>query len=64
MRRLRKSNWLSALYIALAVLYAVPIWSVRYMPMVDGPSHLFVTGILAVFFAGATTTSRSASVCI
>ena len=52
MRRLRKPNWLSTLYVALAALYVVPLWSVRYMPMVDGPSHLYNASILLKLITG------------
>jgi hypothetical protein len=34
------------LFFALAVLYVLPFWTVRYLPTVDGPSHTYNAWIL------------------
>ena len=35
-----------ALFLALAILYIAPVWSVRYFPTGDGPSHVYNSWIL------------------
>ena len=37
---------LRKLYVVLALLQLVPIWSVHYLPLVDGPSHLYNSSVL------------------
>ena len=41
-----------ALYVALALLYLIPIWSVDHPPTSDGPSHLYNSWILRELIAG------------
>jgi hypothetical protein len=41
------------LYIAVAGAAVVPIWSVRYLPTIDGPSHLYNSWILYSLLRGA-----------
>jgi hypothetical protein len=31
--------WIRRLFFALALAYVVPFWTVRYLPMTDGPNH-------------------------
>jgi len=33
------STWIRRLFFALALAYVVPFWTVRYLPMTDGPNH-------------------------
>jgi len=40
------------LYVAVAILAIVPIWSVRYLPTVDGPSHVYNSWILHELLRG------------
>ena len=37
---------LARIYLALSVLQLVPIWAVRYLPTVDGASHVYNAWIL------------------
>src|SRR5262245_19003292 len=46
-------RWLSRLYAAVAVVTIIPIWSVRYLPTVDGPSHVYNSWILRELVRGA-----------
>lgn len=39
-------RWTLALFVAMAILQAVPVWSVRYLPMGDGPTHLYNAWVL------------------
>src|SRR5689334_4394972 len=41
------------LYAAISVVAIVPIWSVRYLPTIDGPSHLYNSWILYSLLRGA-----------
>lgn len=41
------------LYIAVAIISVIPIWSVRYLPTVDGPSHVYNSWILYELIRGA-----------
>lgn len=50
MTRLR---WLTGLYVAVAILALVPIWSVRYLPTVDGASHVYNSWILNALLRGS-----------
>jgi hypothetical protein len=34
-------RWMRLLFVALVLLYLVPIWSVGHVPTTDGPSHLY-----------------------
>ena len=34
------------LFVALAVLHLAPIWSVRYLPLGDGPTHIYNAWVL------------------
>ncbi|MFL6236300.1 MAG: hypothetical protein ACJ76N_24425 [Thermoanaerobaculia bacterium] len=43
----REERWLRALFLALALLYLVPFWSVHYLPTVDGPCHTYNSWVLA-----------------
>jgi hypothetical protein len=38
--------WTRRLFLALALLYAVPAWTVHYLPTVDGPCHTYNAWIL------------------
>ncbi|MFL6193232.1 MAG: hypothetical protein ACJ75H_03620 [Thermoanaerobaculia bacterium] len=38
--------WTRRLFLALALLYAVPFWTVHYLPTVDGPCHTYNSWIL------------------
>lgn len=39
-------TWTRRLFFALAVLYVLPFWTVRYLPTVDGPSHTYNAWVL------------------
>ena len=41
------------LFLALAVLHLVPLWSVRWLPTVDGPCHLYNASIFRELVAGS-----------
>src|SRR5580765_1098008 len=41
------------LYVAVAILAVVPIWCVRHVPTVDGPSHTYNAWILNQLIRGA-----------
>jgi len=43
-----------ALFVALAILYLIPIWAVAHLPTADGPSHLYNSWILRELIAGNT----------
>ena len=45
--------WLPRLYVAVALFAVVPIWSVKYLPTVDGPSHVYNAWILRELIRGA-----------
>jgi len=47
------SRWLARLYVAVAIVAIVPIWCVRYLPTVDGPSHVYNSWILRELLHGA-----------
>jgi type IV secretory pathway VirB2 component (pilin) len=34
-------RWMAPLFLALAILQLAPVWAVRYLPTVDGPSHVY-----------------------
>ena len=56
-RALRARRPLSTgLFLALALLYLIPIWSVDHLPTSDGPSHLYNAWILHELIAGDTGT--------
>jgi hypothetical protein len=42
----RKDRRLRALFLALALLWVLPFWVVRYIPTVDGPCHTYNAWIL------------------
>src|SRR5207248_2934981 len=44
---------LRRLYIAVAIFAVIPIWCVRYLPTVDGPSHVYNSWILHELIRGA-----------
>jgi hypothetical protein len=44
---------LRRLYIAVAIVAIIPIWCVRYLPTVDGPSHVYNSWILHELVRGA-----------
>jgi hypothetical protein len=48
-----RHDWLTRLYVAVAIVAIVPIWCVRYLPTVDGPSHLYNSWILKQLIRGA-----------
>lgn len=43
---------LTTLFFVLALAHLIPIWAVRYMPTVDGPSHLYNASILLRLLTG------------
>jgi len=45
-------RWPLALFVVLALLYLIPIWSVAHLPTADGPSHLYNSWILHELVAG------------
>jgi hypothetical protein len=48
-----RHDWLTRLYLAVSIVAIIPIWSVRYLPTVDGPSHLYNSWILQQLLGGA-----------
>ena len=42
----RPSGRVRLLFFALSILYLLPLWTVRYLPTVDGPSHTYNAWIL------------------
>jgi len=48
-----RPDWLTRLYVAVSAVAIVPIWCVRYLPTVDGPSHLYNSWILNQLLRGA-----------
>ena len=53
MREALGRRWPACLYVALAALYLVPFWAVRYVPTTDGPSHLYNAWVLGQLIGGA-----------
>jgi hypothetical protein len=45
-------RWTLPLFIALAILHVVPIWSVRYLPTGDGPTHVYNAWVLHGLLTG------------
>jgi hypothetical protein len=43
---LPKDTWIRRLFFALVLLYLVPVWSVHYLPTVDGPCHTYNAWII------------------
>src|ERR1051325_10961691 len=43
---------LGRLFLALALLQLVPIWSVHYLPTTDGPSHLYNAWVMRDLVGG------------
>ncbi|HYS54901.1 MAG TPA: hypothetical protein VER58_14180 [Thermoanaerobaculia bacterium] len=43
---------LGRLYLVIAILYLIPIWSVAHLPTADGPSHVYNSWILRELIAG------------
>ncbi|MDP9121873.1 MAG: hypothetical protein M3O15_11000 [Acidobacteriota bacterium] len=41
-----RSRWMGGLFLLLACLYVVPIWSVHFIPTTDGPCHVYNAWIL------------------
>ncbi len=48
-------RWLGRLFLALTLLYLVPIWSVRYLPTSDGPAHLYNAWVLRGLLTGSAS---------
>src|SRR5205809_8067989 len=48
-----KPQMSARLYVAVAIVAVVPIWSTRYLPTVDGPSHVYNSWILHELIRGA-----------
>ncbi len=42
----REDRWVRRLFFALALLSAVPFWTVQYLPTLDGPCHTYNAWIL------------------
>lgn len=40
------------LFIVLAILHVAPVWSVRYLPLGDGPTHVYNAWVLHGLIAG------------
>lgn len=49
----RRPGWGDALFLALALVTLLPLWTVRHLPTVDGPAHLYNAGILLHLATGA-----------
>jgi len=47
-------RWLFAAFLALALLYLIPIWSVDHLPTSDGPAHLYNSWVLRELITGDT----------
>lgn len=45
-------RWTLPVFIALAFLHVAPIWSVRYLPTTDGPSHVYNAWVLRGLVTG------------
>src|SRR5215212_10528590 len=45
-------RWTLPLFVLLAALYITPIWSVRYLPTGDGPTHVYNAWVLRVLATG------------
>ena len=45
----RQAGWL---FLLLALLQLVPIWSVHYLPTTDGPSHLYNSWVMRELLSG------------
>ncbi len=46
------ARWIRRLYVGVAAVAIVPIWCVRYLPTVDGPSHLYNSWVLRQLIRG------------
>jgi hypothetical protein len=53
-----RRHGLALLFAAVAMLHLVPIWRVRLIPTVDGPSHLYNAVVLRELAAGSPEFSR------
>ena len=53
-----RPRWLFALFVAVAALHLLPIWSVHLIPTVDGPSHVYNAVVLRELAAGSPEFSR------
>jgi hypothetical protein len=42
----RTSRWLLALFLGLAALHVAPLWSVAFVPTLDGPCHVYNAWVL------------------
>ena len=51
-------RWLLALFVAVAALHLLPIWRVRLIPTVDGPSHLYNAVVLRELAGGSPEFGR------
>src|SRR5687767_9683693 len=49
---LRAVNRLLILFVALALVVIVPVWSVKYIPAGDGPSHVYNAWVLHGLLTG------------
>ena len=47
---------LGAIFLAIAILQLVPVWAVRYLPTVDGPSHVYNAFVLRELVTGHSPT--------
>src|SRR5437763_3480563 len=45
-RQRTTGNWILALFVAVALMHLVPVWRVRLVPTMDGPSHLYNAVVL------------------
>ncbi|HYO15308.1 MAG TPA: hypothetical protein VE685_19090 [Thermoanaerobaculia bacterium] len=44
--------WIRRLFFALAVLYLLPVWTVRYLPTTDGPCHTYNAWVFHQLWSG------------
>jgi hypothetical protein len=45
-------RWTLPLFVLLAILHIAPIWSVRYLPLGDGPTHIYNAWVLHELVTG------------
>lgn len=46
------SLWIRRLFFTLAVLYLLPVWTVRYLPTTDGPCHTYNAWVFQQLWSG------------
>jgi len=53
-----RPRWLFALYVVVAAMHLLPVWRVRLIPTVDGPSHVYNAVVLRELAAGSPEFAR------